>query len=162
MELLMEYMGKGMVTMLMISMPCVLTAAAIGLVVGIIQAVTQVQEQTIAAAPKIAGVFLVIIILGVGYVRMLTEFILQGTNMAFNIVPKEDNYVLDSSYYRYTKPFSAEMSGGQGDVEYIMKHPDKNNFIDNQNKVKYFPSNRVGVPYPNLIEKNKMMQGAKK
>ena len=42
MELLMEYMGKGMVTMLMISMPCVLTAAGIGLVVGIIQAVTQV------------------------------------------------------------------------------------------------------------------------
>ena len=79
MDYLMEYMGNGMVKMLMISMPCVLTAASIGLVVGIIQAVTQVQEQTIAAAPKIVGVFLVIILLGVGYVRMLTEFILQGT-----------------------------------------------------------------------------------
>ena len=86
MEYLMEYMGKGMITMLMISMPCVLTAASIGLVVGIIQAVTQVQEQTIAAAPKIVGVFLVIILLGVGYVKLLTEFVLQGTNMAFNIM----------------------------------------------------------------------------
>ena len=102
MELLMEYMGKGMVTMLMISMPCVLTAAGIGLVVGIIQAVTQVQEQTIAAAPKIVGVFLVIILMGVGYVRMLTEFIMQGTNMAFQVIPRQDDYVLDSDYYKYT------------------------------------------------------------
>ena len=43
MELLLEYLAKGFMTMLAISMPCVLTAAAIGLVVGIIQAVTQVQ-----------------------------------------------------------------------------------------------------------------------
>ena len=47
MEMLTEYLAKGFMTMLSISMPCVLTAAAIGLVVGIIQAVTQVQEQTI-------------------------------------------------------------------------------------------------------------------
>ena len=53
MEMLTEYLAKGFMVMLSISMPCVLTAAAIGLVVGIIQAVTQVQEQTIAAAPKI-------------------------------------------------------------------------------------------------------------
>ena len=49
MEMLMEYMAKGFVAMLSISMPCVLVAAGIGLVVGILQAVTQVQEQTIAA-----------------------------------------------------------------------------------------------------------------
>ena len=57
MELLMEYMARGFLVMLTISMPCVLVAAGIGLVVGILQAVTQVQEQTIAAAPKILGVF---------------------------------------------------------------------------------------------------------
>ena len=62
MEMLMEYMARGFITMLSISMPCVLVAAGIGLVVGILQAVTQVQEQTIAAAPKIFMVFLVIII----------------------------------------------------------------------------------------------------
>ena len=55
MELLVEYMAKGFMVMLTISMPCVLVAAAVGLVVGILQAVTQVQEQTIAAAPKIIG-----------------------------------------------------------------------------------------------------------
>ena len=35
MDLLIEYFAKGLVTMLMIAMPCVLTAAAVGLVVGI-------------------------------------------------------------------------------------------------------------------------------
>ena len=64
--------------MLSISMPCVLTAAAIGLVVGIIQAVTQVQEQTIAAAPKIFAVFLVIIIGGMGFIKLLTNLFSDG------------------------------------------------------------------------------------
>ena len=48
MEIMVEYLAKGFMVMLMISLPCVLVAAAIGLVVGILQAVTQVQEQTIA------------------------------------------------------------------------------------------------------------------
>ena len=73
MEMLTEYLAKGFMVMLSISMPCVLTAAAIGLVVGIIQAVTQVQEQTIAAAPKIFAVFLVIIIGGMGFIKLLTN-----------------------------------------------------------------------------------------
>ena len=36
MEMLMEYMARGFVVMLSISMPCVLVAAGIGLVVGIL------------------------------------------------------------------------------------------------------------------------------
>lgn len=75
-EILAEYLSKGFITMLTISMPCVLVAAGIGLVVGILQAVTQVQEQTIAAAPKILGVFLVIIIGGFGFIRLLTNLFL--------------------------------------------------------------------------------------
>jgi len=36
MEVLLEYLAKGFMVMLSVSMPCVLVAAAIGLVVGII------------------------------------------------------------------------------------------------------------------------------
>ena len=36
MEILIEYLAKGFMTMLAISMPCVLTAAVIGLVVGLV------------------------------------------------------------------------------------------------------------------------------
>ena len=79
MELLTEYLAKGFMTMLSISMPCVLTAASIGLVVGIIQAVTQVQEQTIAAAPKIFMVFLVIIVGGLGFIKLLKNLFIEIT-----------------------------------------------------------------------------------
>ena len=61
MELLGNFLGEGFGVMLSISMPIVLTAAAIGLIIGVLQAVTQIQEQTIVAAPKIFMVFMVII-----------------------------------------------------------------------------------------------------
>ena len=86
--MLTEYLAKGFMVMLSISMPCILTAAAIGLIVGIIQAVTQVQEQTIAAAPKIFAVFLVIVIGGMGFIKLLTNFFSEGMSLAFNAVQK--------------------------------------------------------------------------
>ena len=89
-EILAEYLSKGFVTMLTISMPCVLVAAGIGLIVGILQAVTQVQEQTIAAAPKILGVFLIIVIGGFGFIRILTNLFYEGMALAFNGVTKND------------------------------------------------------------------------
>ena len=76
-EILAEFLAKGFMAMLAISMPCVLVAAGIGLVVGILQAVTQVQEQTIAAAPKIFAVFLVIIIGGMGFIKLLTNLLIK-------------------------------------------------------------------------------------
>lgn len=121
MDMLMEYMARGFVVMLSISMPCVLVAAGIGLVVGILQAVTQVQEQTIAAAPKILAVFMVIIIGGVGFVRMLTNLFTDGMAIAFNVVPKNDSYVLPADYYKYTRPFANEMQDK-------FKTPDKDEF----------------------------------
>lgn len=108
-SMLMEYMAKGFMTMLTISMPCVLTAASVGLVVGILQAVTQVQEQTIAAAPKIVSVFMVVTIGGYGFVRLLTNFTTEGFAIAFNIIPKNDEFVLPANYYKYTRPFDGEM-----------------------------------------------------
>ncbi len=163
MELLMEFMGKGLITMLMISMPCVLTAAAIGLVVGILQAVTQVQEQTIAAAPKIIAVFLVIMIFGLGYVRLLTELIREGNQLAFEVIPKNENYVLPSDYYKYTKPFADEMRVDSfknvPGVDEMMKNPGKVPFSDNRDRLKYNPASKQETPRPNFIERKKIMGG---
>lgn len=102
MEPLIEYLARGFLLMLTISMPCVLVAAGVGLVVGILQAVTQVQEQTIAAAPKILAVFLVIVIGGFGFINLLRNFFTDGMAIAFNGVSKNDTYVLASDYYKYT------------------------------------------------------------
>ena len=158
MELLTEYLAKGFMTMLSISMPCVLTAAAIGLVVGILQAVTQVQEQTIAAAPKIFAVFLVIVIGGLGFIKLLTNLFQEGMTLAFNGVSKADTYVLPADYYKYTTPFEMkDRFKNVPDVKEVMKNPGKVPYIDKQQKIKYDPAPRTPMPKANFVETNKII-----
>ena len=160
MELLLEYLAKGFLIMLSISMPCVLVAAGIGLVVGILQAVTQVQEQTIAAAPKILGVFLVIIIGGIGFVKLLTGLFQEGMVLAFNTVPKSENFVLDSDYHKYTRPFSSEMKDrfkNVDNINEIIKNPGKVPYLDNANRQKYTPASKNAMPKPDLVETKRML-----
>ena len=161
MEMLTEYLAKGFMTMLAISMPCVLVAAAIGLVVGIIQAVTQVQEQTISAAPKIFAVFLVIIIGGMGFIKLLTNLFQEGAVLAFNAVPKNDSYVLPADYYKYTTPFEGEMKDSAfknvPDVKEIMRNPGKVPYIDKNQKIKYDTAPQAPMPKANFVETNKIL-----
>lgn len=154
-EILAEYLAKGFMTMLTISMPCVLVAAGIGLVVGILQAVTQVQEQTIAAAPKILGVFLVIVIGGFGFIRLLSNLFIDGMALAFNVVPKNDSYVLAADYNQYTSTYgqlAPQKFNVQSDIDYIMKNPGKVPYIDKSEKIKNVRSNRMANPQPDLLE----------
>lgn len=158
MEYLMEYMARGFMVMLIISMPCVLVAALIGLVIGILQAVTQVQEQTIAAAPKILAVFLVIIIGGYGYVRLLTNLTTEGFAMAFNVVPKNDEYVLPSDYYKYTRPFQNEMKDTINKKPGWAKNSSKGKFLEGQGKqMKYYVAPKNQLPKPNFVEGKKIL-----
>lgn len=159
MELLLEHLAKGFVTMLIISMPCVLTAAAIGLVVGILQAVTQVQEQTIAAAPKILAVFLMIIILGHTFVQMLENYFYESVSIAFNYIPKSESYVLPPEGFSSTKGF---MDGkGTKDIEKpsieeIMKNPGKVPYLGKQDKYSYTKSDQSPSVKPNFVERLKI------
>ena len=158
--MLTEYLAKGFMIMLSISMPCVLTAASIGLVVGIIQAVTQVQEQTIAAAPKIFAVFLVIVIGGMGFIKLLTNLFQEGMSLAFNAVPKSDTFVLPADYYKYTTPFEGEMTDrfkNQPNLNELMKNPGKVPFIDKSQKIRYDAAGRNPRPKPNFVETNKIL-----
>ncbi len=50
-------------TLLKVVTPVLLVALGIGLVIGIFQALTQIQEMTLAFVPKIIGVFIALIIL---------------------------------------------------------------------------------------------------
>ncbi len=160
MEALVEFLGKGFMVMLSISMPCVLMAAMVGLVVGILQAVTQVQEQTIAAAPKIVIVFLTIVLLGGYFIKILTNYIIEGTHLAFEIVPKNDTFVLPPDYYKYTHPFSAEMQ------DKIRTDRSLNQAVINKGKIPwdnkatkhqiYFGSKQTAADGPNFIERQKI------
>lgn len=166
MDLLIEYFAKGLITMLMIAMPCVLTAASVGLVVGILQAVTQVQEQTIAAAPKIFAVFLVIIMLGTGYLKLLENLFNEGAVMAFEVIPKSDTYVLDSGYYNYTKPFwdemKTDMKKDMTPMSDILNNVTKPAGISGSKERFSLGRNRVvETPTPNLAERKKIRENGR-
>jgi flagellar biosynthesis protein FliQ len=162
MDILIEYFAKGLMTMLMIAMPCVLTAAGIGLVVGILQAVTQVQEQTIAAAPKIFAVFLVIVILGTGYIKLLSNLFNEGAVIAFDVVPKSDDYVLPTGYYNYTKPFIDEMKSDikkdMTPMSHLLNRATTPKDTESKSKFNFLRNGATNVPTPNLAEQKKIME----
>lgn len=157
---LMEYMGRSLLSMLSIAMPVVLTAAAVGLTIGIIQAVTQVQEQTIVAAPKVFMVFLVIVLLGFVFIKILKNNFEQGYVLAFEVTPAEGTFALPADYYKYTTPFENEMTDSfknKPTINDIMKNPGKVPFIDRQQKIKYDANRMPPMPKPNFVETNKIM-----
>lgn len=49
--------------LLMISSPIMLIAMAIGVVIGLLQALTQIQEMTLVAVPKILAIFVSLLLL---------------------------------------------------------------------------------------------------
>lgn len=103
MDTILKYLSDGMMLVLFLSLPAVLLAAAVGLVVGILQAVTQVQEQTIPAAPKILLVFLLIIFGGPLMLQMLQEYTREGFVISLEILPHEQQTVLPA-----TSPFARD------------------------------------------------------
>ncbi|MBQ3642414.1 flagellar biosynthetic protein FliQ [bacterium] len=162
MDLLIEYFAKGLITMLMTAMPCVLTAASVGLVVGILQAVTQVQEQTIAAAPKIFTVFLVIIILGTGYLKLLENLFNEGAVMAFEVIPRSDTYVLDAGYYNYTKPFwdeiKTDIKKDMTPMSDILNITKPVGISGQSQRIEHVRNRGLEVPTPNLAERKKIIE----
>jgi flagellar biosynthetic protein FliQ len=118
-ELLLEHLGKGLWLSLMLSMPAVLLAAGLGLIIGILQAVTQVQEQTIAAAPKIIGVFLLIILGGGLMMNMLTDYVREAVFIAFNEIPQKDLMVLPP------KPKTPNQQRAMSFFQSMLKEPGK-------------------------------------
>ncbi|MEX0322936.1 MAG: flagellar biosynthesis protein FliQ [Puniceicoccaceae bacterium] len=69
-------------TALVMVMPMLLTAMVIGLAISLLQAVTSIQEQTLAFVPKLVGVVLVLMLLAF----WLIEKILSFTTEIFNRV----------------------------------------------------------------------------
>lgn len=61
-------------TVLFIASPMLLISLAVGLTVSVIQAVTQIQEATLAFVPKIVAVFISVLIFGPWIIKTITEF----------------------------------------------------------------------------------------
>ncbi len=57
-----------------ISAPILITALVVGLILGIIQTTTSIQEPTIAFVPRLLAIFIVIIIFASWMVRTMTDY----------------------------------------------------------------------------------------
>jgi flagellar biosynthetic protein FliQ len=61
-------------TVLLVSAPMLGISLIVGLIVSIIQAVTQIQEATLAFVPKIVAVLLSLVIFGPWILKVMTQF----------------------------------------------------------------------------------------
>ncbi|MBR7783012.1 flagellar biosynthesis protein FliQ [Undibacterium luofuense] len=77
-------MGRqAMEVMLMVSAPLLLVALAVGLIVSIFQAATQINETTLSFIPKLLAIFLTLIIAGPWMLTILLDYMRQMfTNIA--------------------------------------------------------------------------------
>ncbi|WP_249869772.1 flagellar biosynthesis protein FliQ [Oceanobacillus saliphilus] len=82
-EFVLTLAEQGIYTILLVTGPLLLLALAVGLLVSIFQATTQIQEQTLAFVPKIVAVLVGLIFFGPWMLTTMVEFtanILQNIN----------------------------------------------------------------------------------
>ena len=80
-DLFLSLMKQALVTVLLLSAPVLGVAILLGLGVGLLQALTQIQDQTLPQAVKLVAILLVVIFLGpllAGQVVTLTNHVLDN------------------------------------------------------------------------------------
>lgn len=63
-DIFLSEMNRALITVLMVSAPALLVAIVIGVAVGLFQALTQIQDQTLPQAVKLIAVMLVLLLVG--------------------------------------------------------------------------------------------------
>jgi len=107
-----EIIREGMLTAIFISGPLVVLAAALGLIVGILQAATQVQEQTLGSAVKILGVFLALIIGGFYMFSYLKKYTERNIVRAFQLIPTLEPHPMPrKNYFTPVNKKGSKLSG---------------------------------------------------
>ncbi|MEQ1772167.1 MAG: flagellar biosynthesis protein FliQ [Burkholderiales bacterium] len=66
---------QALLTMLLVSAPMLLAALAVGLLVSIFQAATQINEMTLSFIPKLIAVFATLVIAGPWMTGLLVDYI---------------------------------------------------------------------------------------
>jgi flagellar biosynthetic protein FliQ len=73
----------GIFQILLLAAPLLLSALVVGLVIAILQAATQIQEQTLTFVPKILVILLILALLGGWMFTMLANY----TEQLFRMIP---------------------------------------------------------------------------
>ncbi len=66
-----------MMTLVMVGAPVILASLGVGLLISIVQATTQIQEQTLTFVPKILAVLAILAFMGPWMLRTLMDFTLR-------------------------------------------------------------------------------------
>ena len=80
MELAIDYAVKALYLVMILSLPPIIVASVVGIVLSLIQAITQLQEQTLAFGVKLLAVGLTLSLMG----KWLSGEILQYSEDIFN------------------------------------------------------------------------------
>lgn len=75
--IIMDIFTDALFMALKLSAPVLVVSVLVGLVIAIIQAATQVHEQTLTFVPKLVGIGLVLIILGPWMIEQMNDFTLR-------------------------------------------------------------------------------------
>ena len=73
-EAIMQLGSGALGTMLLLAMPLLLTALVIGLLVGVFQAATQINEMTLSFIPKLIGMAVSIVVAGPWMLKVLVGY----------------------------------------------------------------------------------------
>lgn len=76
-DVLVELLRKMLWVSLALSAPALLAAMVVGLVVGLLQAVTSIQEQTLAFVPKLIAIMLVLALLGHWMLQLVVQYTVE-------------------------------------------------------------------------------------
>ncbi len=76
-ESIMEFGQHALYVAMLVAAPLLLTALAVGLLIGVIQAATQINEMTLSFIPKLMAMSAVALITGPWMLRLLVQFTRQ-------------------------------------------------------------------------------------
>jgi len=73
-EFIVDLAQNALLTALLVAAPMLGLSLLVGLVVSILQATTQIQEQTLAFVPKIVAVLVAVVVFGSWMLKVLVQF----------------------------------------------------------------------------------------
>ena len=85
-ELIVHISSETLKAILLISMPMLLSGLIVGIIISIIQVMTQIQEMTLTFVPKIIVVFITMMICGPWMLRKLMDFTINIFSNIPNII----------------------------------------------------------------------------
>jgi len=69
--------GQSLYLILILSAPMLISALVVGLLISILQATTQIQEQTLSFVPKIVATFVAVLVCGTWMAGMISKFTIK-------------------------------------------------------------------------------------